>query len=221
MMKKRHTRGQRGLVDADLVEAALAEIERGGLEGLQPALRGTGYRMRCRDLELSLWIEAGIERAVADRLHGEIKAPGRRQTWQRRFTGMAIGYHDLARRYPNAFPLLLRFWTSGPRDLELAEEWHQALYDAGVPEKDIPAVGYATYAAILGICSAEIGGLVGKPNAASLAEVESQADLLLTKRLLPIFEKLDEQDVFDAAIKNLVAGIESMAKASSRSPARR
>jgi AcrR family transcriptional regulator len=220
-MKKKHTRGQRGLIEADLVEAALAEIERGGLEGF--SLRCAARAIGCDVATLSYRFgsKEGLERAIADRLHGEVEAPERRQKWQQRLVAMAVGYHDIARRFPNAFPLLLRFWTSGPRDLQLAEEWHQALYDAGLREADIPAIGCATYAAILGICAGEIGGLLSKPSAETLSEIEGQGDLPLTKRLLPIFAKLGDNDVFDAAITNLISGIESVvAKRQKRSPRR-
>jgi AcrR family transcriptional regulator len=220
-MKKKHTRGQRGLIEADLVEAALAEIERGGLEGF--SLRCAARAIGCDVATLSYRFgsKEGLERAIADRLHGEVEAPERRQKWQQRLVAMAVGYHDIARRFPNAFPLLLRFWTSGPRDLQLAEEWHQALYDAGLREADIPAIGCATYAAILGICAGEIGGLLSKPSAVTLSEIEGQGDLPLTKRLLPIFAKLGDNDVFDAAITNLISGIESVvAKRQERSPRR-
>jgi AcrR family transcriptional regulator len=220
-MKKKHTRGQRGLIEADLVEAALAEIERGGLEGF--SLRCAARAIGCDVATLSYRFgsKEGLERAIADRLHGEVEAPERRQKWQQRLVAMAVGYHDIARRFPNAFPLLLRFWTSGPRDLQLAEEWHQALYDAGLREADIPAIGCATYAAILGICAGEIGGLLSKPSAETLSEIEGQSDLPLTKRLLPIFAKLGDNDVFDAAITNLISGIESVvAKRQERSPRR-
>jgi AcrR family transcriptional regulator len=211
MMKTRHARGQRGLVEADLVQTTLLEIERGGLHGF--SLRCAARAIGCDVATLSYRFgsKEGLERAVADRLHEEVEAPKRHLEWQARFIAMARAYREISKRYPNAFALLLRFWTTGPRDLQIAEEWNQALYDAGLPEADIPAVGFATYAAILGVCAGEIGGLLDKPSPETLSEIEGQSDLPLTKKLLPIFAQLGDDDVFEAAIANIVSGIEAEA----------
>jgi AcrR family transcriptional regulator len=205
------------LVEADLVQAALAEIERGGLEGF--SLRCAARAIGCDVATLSYHFgsKEGLERAVADRLHAEIEAPERQLEWRDRFIAMAKAYRKVARCYPNAFALLLRFWTSGPRDLQIAEEWHQALYDARLSKEDIPAVGYATYAAILGVCAGEIGGLLDKPSPDDLKDIEGQSGLPLTKELLPILARLRGDDVFDAAITNIVSGIEAQAAKPRRS----
>lgn len=149
----------------------------------------------------------GLERAVADRLQLEIIAPKRDLPWQDRLIGMANAYRGIAKRYSNAFPLLLRFWTTGPSDLKIAEEWHQALFDAGLPEKEIPALGFAIYAAILGVCAGEIGGLLDKPSAEELDDIKRKTDLPLTKKLLPILSRLRGEEVFEAAIANMLSGI--------------
>ncbi|MBS0234487.1 MAG: TetR/AcrR family transcriptional regulator C-terminal domain-containing protein [Proteobacteria bacterium] len=208
-MKTRHSRGQRGLLEADLVEAALAEIERGGLEGF--SLRCAARAIGCDVATLSYRFgsKQGLERAIADRLQGSIEAPARDLDWQTRFVETAKAYRRLARRYPNAFPLLLRFWTSGPQDLQLAEEWYQTLFDAGLTEANIPAVSFATYAAILGVCAGEIGGLIDKPSREMLDEIEEQSGLPLIKKLLPHFHRLKDDDVFEAAVINIVAGIKA------------
>lgn len=210
-MKTRRSRGQRGLIEADLVEAALAEIERGGLDGF--SLRCAARAIGCDVATLSYRFgsKEGLERAVADRLQGGVEMPKRHLKWQTRFIGAARSYRKIAKRYPNAFPLLLRFWTSGPLDLQVAEEWNQALADAGLPEAQIPAVSFATYAAILGVCAGEIGGLLAKPSPEMLAEIEGQAGLPLTKKLLPRFARLKDDEVFEAAITNIVTGLEAQA----------
>lgn len=218
-MKTKHTRGQRGLVEAELVHASLLEVERGGLEGF--GLRCAARAIGCDVATLSYHFgsKEGLERAIADRLQSEVAAPKPDLTWQARLTAMARSYRQVAKRYPNAFPLLLRFWSTGPSDLQICEEWHRTHFDAGLREADMPAVGFATYAAILGVCAGEIGGLLNKPSAEALSEVEGQSDLPLTKKLLPAFARLSEDEVFDAAIAILISGIESLvAKQGSRKP---
>lgn len=209
MMKKKHTRGQRGLIEADLVHASLLEVERGGLEGF--GLRCAARAIGCDVATLSYRFgsKEGLKRAIADRLHEEVTLPKLQVQWQERLRAMAKSYRKVAKRYPNAFPLLLRFWTTGPRDLQIAEAWHQALFDAGLREADIPVVGCATYAAVLGVCAGETGGLLDKPSAEAIREVEEQSELPLTKKLLPTFANRGEDDVFDAAINILISGIEA------------
>ncbi|HET6389891.1 TetR/AcrR family transcriptional regulator C-terminal domain-containing protein [Hyphomicrobium sp.] len=213
MMKKKHSRGQRGLIEADLVHASLLEVERNGLEGF--GLRCAARAIGCDVATLSYRFgsKEGLERAIADRLHEEVSPPELQVKWQARLQAMAKSYRQVAKRYPNAFPLLLRFWTTGPRDLQIAEAWHQALYDAGLREADIPAVGCATYAAVLGVCAGETGGLLDKPSAEVIKEVEEQTDLPLTKELMPTFATLGEDDVFEAAINILISGIEAQVHA--------
>lgn len=208
-MKTKHTRGKRGLLEADLVRASLMEVERSGLEGF--GLRCAARAIGCDVATLSYRFgsKEGLERAIAHRLHEEVAAPKPRLKWQCRLTGLANAYRQVAKRYPNAFPLLLRFWTTGPRDMQISEEWHQALYDAGLREADIPPVACATYAAVLGVCSGEIGGLLDKPSVATLREIEGQSDLPLTKKLLPIFAHLSDDEVFDTMIGILISGIET------------
>ncbi len=218
-MKTKHTRGQRGLVEAELVYASLLEVERGGLEGF--GLRCAARAIGCDVATLSYHFgsKEGLERAIADRLQSEVAAPKPDLIWQTRLTEMARSYREIAKRYPNAFPLLLRFWSTGPGELQICEEWHRAHFDAGLREADIPAVGFATYAAILGVCAGEIGGLLNKPSPEALSEVQGQSDLPFTKKLLPAFARLSEDDVFDAAIAILISGIESqVAKQGSRKP---
>lgn len=209
MVKKKHPRGQRGLVEADLVAAALAEIERGGLETF--SLRSLARAINCDAATLiyRFGSKEGLERAVTERLHSAITPPVRMRKWQDRIINMSRQYRDLAKQYPSAFPLLLRFWTSGPRDLIIAEHWNRALADAGVPDRDIPAVSCATYAAVLGQCMGEIGGLIGLPTESGVAEIAQHEELVLTKRLLPIFPKVDAKQVFDSALMLQIAGLEA------------
>lgn len=216
MVKKKHPRGQRGLIEADLVAAALSEIERGGLEKF--SLRSLARAINCDAATLiyRFGSKEGLERAVTELLHSEIAPPVRTRRWQERIANMARQYRNLATRYPSAFPLLLRFWTSGPRDLIIAEHWNRALADAGVPDRDIPAISCATYAAVLGLCMGEIGGLIGLPTEAGVDAIAQHDELEITKRLLPIFPKVDAKQVFDSALMLQIAGLEAAYSAAAK-----
>lgn len=223
-MKKNHSRGQRGLVGRDLVEGVLDEIERNGLGGF--SMRSAARAIGCDAATLIYHFgsKEGLERAVTERLHTEIKAPAPNLNWQDRLCSLARQYRKAARKFPEAFPLLLRFWSSGPRDLVVAEIWHRALADAGIRDADIPAVGFATYASVLGLCTGEVRGLLGRPASLTVDEIAALENLPLSKRLVPNFETLKADAVFDAALTLLMAGIEAKARAPSpekNSPQRR
>lgn len=209
VMKKKHPRGQRGLVEADLVEASLAEIERGGLEGFSLRCAARAIGCDAATLIYRFGSKEGLERAMTERLHSEIQAPNEKQNWDKRLVDLARQYRSLAQRYPQAFPLLLRFWTSGPRDLMIAEHWHRALADAGIPEAQIPAVGCATYASVLGLCTGEVSGLLGLPSEQSLTEIKDLHQFTLTRRLLPVFEGLGAETVFETALDLLIVGVKT------------
>ena len=207
MMKKAHRRGKRGLLEADLVEGALAEIERGGLDGFSMRCAACALDCDAATLIYHFGSKEGLERAVTERLHSEIRKPDDTLPWDQQLKHLARQYRQAAQRYPEAFPLLLRFWTSGPRDLDVAELWHQALADAGIPEKHIAAVGCSTYASILGLCTGEVRGLLGLPSQDTLAELVTLDHLTLTKRLIPTFETLSAETIFETALELLIAGI--------------
>lgn len=210
VMKNKRPRGQRGLVEADLVEASLAEIERGGLEGFSLRCAARAIGCDAATLIYRFGSKEGLERAITERLHSEIEAPSGTHAWDQRLVNLAREYRRIAKRYPQAFPLFLRFWTSGPRDLMIAEHWHRALADAGIPESQIPSVGCATYASVLGLCTGEVSGLLGLPSKQSLAEIKDLDQFTLTRRLLPVFANLDAETVFEIALELLIAGVKSI-----------
>lgn len=158
MLKKKQPRGQRGLDDGALLEAALAEMERSGVEtfSLRAAARAIGCDASA--LIYHFGSREGLERAVADRLHAAIVQPDRSLTWRERLLGMARQYRGVAQTYPRTFPLLMRYWTTGPQDLALCDETFTALGEAGIPEALLPAVECGFYAALLGLCAGEAGG---------------------------------------------------------------
>jgi len=89
MLKKKQPRGQRGLDDAALLEVALAEMERSGVENF--SLRSAARAIGCDPAALIYHFGSreGLERAVADRLHAAIVAPDRKLPWRKRLISMA------------------------------------------------------------------------------------------------------------------------------------
>lgn len=215
-------RGQKGLDPGALVERALEEIERTGLEAF--SLRQAARASACDPSALiyRFGSKEGLERAIADLLHTKIARLDPKLPWRERLHSMARQYRDLAHRYPRTFPLLTRYWTTGPKELAVAEDSYQALAEAGIPAAEIPSVDCGLYAAILGLSVGEMGGLIGRPTAETLAEIEREGALAMTRRILPAIRALDPDQVFEITIEVLLDGIASRGQRSlSRSSAAR
>jgi AcrR family transcriptional regulator len=212
VLKKKQPRGQRGLDEGALLTAALAEMERSGVENF--SLRAAARAIGCDAAALIYHFGSreGLERAVADRLHAAIVHPDRSLPWRERLLGMARQYRGVAQAYPRTFPLLMRYWTTGPQDLALCDEAFTALKDAGISEALLPAVECGLYAALLGLCAGEAGGLIGRPNAQALNDIRSTPGLTTMPRLLPAIRALDPDAVFETHMSILLDGIEALAR---------
>ncbi len=213
---KKHPRGKRGLERDELVEASLGEIERAGLDGF--TVRCAARAIGCDPSALIYHFKSkeGLERAVADRLHSDIVRPDAKLSWDQRLVGVARQYRGLARRYPNGFPLLLRYWTAGPKDLAVAQDCYRAFADAGLADTQIPIAECGFYAAILGLCAGEIGGVVGRPDRQTLEHIRKSPELSELRRLLPVITSIDSKDVFEAALAALIAGYRPSAQKPSK-----
>lgn len=211
MLKKKQPRGQRGLDDAALLEAALTEMERTGVENF--SLRSAARAIGCDPAALIYHFGSreGLERAVAERLHAAIEVPDRTRPWRQRLTSMARQYRAVAQTYPRTFPLLMRYWTTGPQDLVLCDDTFAALAESGIPRALLPAVECGFYAALLGLCAGEAGGLTGRPNMTIIKEIAATPGLTTMQPLLSAIRKLDPDDVFETHLSILFDGIEAFA----------
>jgi AcrR family transcriptional regulator len=212
MLKKKQPRGQRGLDDAALLEAALAEMERTGVENF--SLRSAARAIGCDPSALIYHFGSreGLERAVADRLHSGIVAPDRSRPWRERLMSMARQYRAVAQTYPRSFPLLMRYWTTGPQDLVLCDDTFAALAESGIPAVLLPAVECGFYAALLGLCAGEAGGLTGRPNNTIMKEIAATPGLTTMQPLLRVIRKLEPDDVFETHMAILLDGVEAFAR---------
>lgn len=121
-------------------------------------------------------------RAIADHLQSEIKMPVRILPWQDRFVAIAKSYQGVARHYPRAFALPLRYCSAGLSDLKISLECECALLDAGLTVQNIPAKSLALYASVLRVCASEIGTLLSRPMSPDHLVVRQQPSLPLTKK---------------------------------------
>jgi hypothetical protein len=125
---------------------------------------------------------------------------------------MARQYRAVAQTYPRTFPLLMRYWTTGPQDLVLCDDTFAALAESGIPAPLLPAVECGFYAALLGLCAGEAGGLTGRPNATVMKEIAATPGLTTMQPLLPAIRNLDPGSVFETHMTILLDGIEACAR---------
>ena len=210
MQKKTTRTGPRGLSPQEIVAAAVELMEEQGEDGF--SIRKLGSRVGCDPMAVLYHFRSkvGLERAMADALNAKLKPVDPDGHWRTRLTDLAQQYRDLALRYPQTFPLLLRFWVTGPADYRHAEMIYQALADAGLDDRQMVDVCFGFYAGILGLAAAEVGGLLKPATSENIAEVEelSPTAFPMTTRLIPAFEQQDPGRVYGQMIEIILDGIE-------------
>lgn len=190
--------------------AAIAVLEEEGPGGF--SVRKVAALMGCDVMAVLYHYKSkeGLERAMADALNARLVPIDPAAPWRDRLAELAWQYRALALTFPKTFPLLLRFWVTGPADYRHAEMVYRALEDAGLPDEEIVDCCFGWYAGVLGLAAAEAGGLLQPASAEMLAEVESlsPADYPITVRLLPAFRAQQEGRSFALMVEATLAGIE-------------
>ena len=210
MAKKSARPGPRGLEPEEIVTAAVAVLEEEGPGGF--SVRKVAALIGCDVMAVLYHYKSkeGLERAMADALNARLVPVDPAAPWRTRLAELAWQYRELALTFPKTFPLLLRFWVTGPADYHHAEMVYRALEDAGLPDEQIVDCCFGWYASVLGLAAAEAGGLLQPASAEMLAEVESlsPASYPITVRLLPAFRAQQEGRSFALMVEAILAGIE-------------
>ena len=210
MQKKTARPGPKGLSPDEIVRAALAVLEETGEEGF--SIRKVGARVGCDPMAVLYHFKSkvGLERAMADALNAELRQPAPDAPWRTRLTDLALQYRTLALRYPRTFPLLLRFWVTGPADYRHAETIYQALADAGLDARQMADFCFGLYASVLGLAAAEVGGLLRPATPEVIDEVRDLPPSAFpnTTRLVPVFEGQEPGRVYALMVETILDGIE-------------
>lgn len=216
-MSKKLTRpGPKGIAPDEIVRAGIALMEEEGAEGF--SVRKLGNTFGCDPMAVLYHFRSklGLERAMADALNAEVKPVNPNAPWRERLADLAHQYRALALRYPQTFPLLTRFWMTGPSDYRHAEMVYQALDDAGLDDEQISTICCGWYASVLGLATAEVGGMLQAATQQDLAEVEAlPADRFpVVKRLVPVFKAQKPGQVHAVMVEMLLDAIEQKLTAS-------
>lgn len=193
-----------------IVAAALAEMDVAGEAGF--SLRRVAARLGRDPMAVLYHVgsKEALERAVADALNAEVlPMVDASLPWRPRLEAVAYAYRAVAHRHPRAFPMLLRFWTTGPADFRVAEAVYAALAEAGFGAEETADYGCGLYAAVLGLCAGEVGGLLAPPPPALLAEMAatSPAEFPALHRLLGAVHGRDADALFHRTLGVLLDGI--------------
>ncbi|MGP1396894.1 MAG: TetR/AcrR family transcriptional regulator [Inquilinaceae bacterium] len=212
MSKKAARPGPKGLEPDEIVRAALVLMEEEGPDAF--SVRKLGAKLGCDPMAVLYHFKskAGLERAMADAINAEITPVDSTAAWRDRLTDVAVQYRALAQRYPRTFPLLMRFWITGPADYRNAEMIYEALADAGLNDRQIVDTCFGLYASLLGLAAAEVGGLLKPATPDIIAEVASlpPADYPTMARLLPAFADQKAGRAYETMVQTVLDGIERM-----------
>ena len=199
----------RGLTREAIIAAALAEMDERGNAGF--SVRRVAARLGRDPMAVlyHLGSKEGLERAVADALNAEVPLPDASLPWRARLEAVADAYRGVARRHPRSFPLLLRFWTTGPADLRVAEAVYGALAEAGFGPGEAADHGCGFYAALLGLCAGEVGGLLAPPPPAFVAEIAATPPEAFPAlhRLLAVLDRRDPDTLFRRTVAAMLDGV--------------
>ena len=189
---------------------AVELMEEQGEDGF--SIRKLGSRVGCDPMAVLYHFRSkvGLERAMADALNAKLRPVDPKAHWRTRLDDLAHQYRELALCYPQTFPLLMRFWVTGPADYKHAEMIYQALADAGLTDRQMVDVCFGFYASILGLAVAEIGGMLKPATPENIAEVKdlSPEAFPVTTRLIPAFEQQEPGRVYAQMIEMILDGIE-------------
>lgn len=216
MQKKRARPGPRGIEPQEVVDAALTLMEEDGPDGF--SVRRLANVFGCDPMAVLYHFKskAGLERAMADALNARVRPVDETAPWRTRLRGLASQYRALALAYPRTFPLLARFWITGPADHDHAEVICRALADAGFDDRHLVDTCFGWYASVLGLAAAEAGGLLKPATLEDLAGIErlSPTAFPTMTRLLPAFADQEEGRAYAMMVEIILDGIERAAASS-------
>jgi len=150
-----------GLSRSAIIEAALAEIDRGGLPAF--SLRGLARALGV-NANVVVWHvgnrDAVIAEVVAHVLHGVVPPEAPEEGWEARLRGLFTRFRAAMRKHPHTAPLIGADAVSNLRpDLPLVEAILSALEEAGVRPERICETYNTVQAALVGFVTQELARL--------------------------------------------------------------
>lgn len=144
-----------------ILQAALDLADEGGLAAV--TMRAVAERLGVTAMALYAHVgdKDGLLDGLVERLLAEFPAPDRTLVWDDRLTQLGTGAIEVARRHPQAFPLLLNRPAVTKGALRTREAVLAALLEAGVPESEVPRLERLISTLALGYAVSETTGRFG------------------------------------------------------------
>jgi AcrR family transcriptional regulator len=146
-----------------ILQAALDLADAGGLAAV--TMRAVAERLGVTAMALYAHVgdKDGLLDGLVERLLAEFPAPEHELglAWEDRLARLGAGAVEVARRHPQAFPLLLNRPAVTSAALRTREAVFAALLDAGVPEADVPRLERLISTLVLGWAVSETTGRFG------------------------------------------------------------
>ncbi len=95
---------------------------------------------------------------LVERLLAEMPAPNPAKPWREQLDTLASSLRKTARRYPDAFPMLLRRPATTPAARRSRDAIYEALRQAGVAEENIASAERVLSTFMIGFAASEAGG---------------------------------------------------------------
>ncbi len=204
--------GPRGLDPANLVKVALRVIKETGESDFSLRKVAVAAGVNPMTLIHHFGSKVGLDRAMADSLIALLAVPDETRPWKDCLRDLAQDYRRLAQDYPEVFPRLADFYVTGPADARVAEHVYRALLGAGFPAARAASYLLGYYALVIGLCTAEIRGMLSAPperkesDVRALANYESD-ELWATRMLLPEIAAVRTEEVFDTTLQAWLDGL--------------
>lgn len=206
------------LTRARLVAAALAIVDRDGLDGL--TMRALGRELGVDPMAAYHWFpnKPAILQGVAEAILSEISlpAPDAAVPWQETALAMARQYRAALLRHPNAIPVASTQPVMTPRGFELIERTSAALVAGGLtPGLALEAINFVA-AFVIGTAVVEAGVSPGSEaiSQEAIAEIYGGIDASQFPTMAAAMAEAgplmaDEEAQFETAADALVRGLDS------------
>jgi AcrR family transcriptional regulator len=144
-----------------ILQAALDLADAGGLAAV--TMRAVAERLGVTAMALYAHVgdKDGLLDGLVERLLAEFPAADPTLAWNDQLTRLGTGAIQVARRHPQAFPLLLSRPAVTKAALRTREAVFAALLDAGVPDADVPRLERLVSTLALGYAVSETTGRFG------------------------------------------------------------
>jgi AcrR family transcriptional regulator len=153
---------------AQILDATLAIAEEKGLGAV--SMRAVARRLGVTPMALYHHVASkqDLLDGLVERLLEELPIPDADLPWPERLQTMGSGLRAAARRYPDAFPMLLRRPATTPASLRARDVVYGALRDAGIPAALVPRAERLLSTFMIGFAASEAGGRFAHHDPAAL-----------------------------------------------------